>query len=149
MKKLSYKMLYIAWAVLFALTAVLGFVFPAAETLGAKIALAGLAVVFFLPPWLILGKSRSEGRRFHAWLIGFQAAASIVLTVALLVLKNAIKRKEMEYDDLRKQASQEEHRRTELEEYLENRGTVDGIRQYAEEVLGLVYPGTVFYETTP
>lgn len=75
--------------------------------------------------------------------------AIVFSTVALLVLKNAIKRKEMEYDDLRKQASQEEHRRTELEEYLENRGTVDGIRQYAEEVLGLVYPGTVFYETTP
>ena len=86
MKKLSYKMLYIAWAVLFALTAVLGFVFPAVETLGARLALAGLAVVFFLPPWLILAKSRSEGRRFHAWLIGFLAAASIVLTVALLVL---------------------------------------------------------------
>ena len=86
MKKLSYKMLYIAWAALFALTAVLGFVFPAAETLGARLALAGLAVVFFLPPWLILAKSRSEGRRFHVWLIGFLAAASIVLTVALLVL---------------------------------------------------------------
>ena len=86
MKKLSYKMLYIAWAALFALTAVLGFVFPNAEGMGAKIALAGLAVVFFLPPWLILAKSRSEGRRFHVWLIGFLAAASIVLTVALLVL---------------------------------------------------------------
>ena len=86
MKKLSYKMLYIAWAVMFALTAVLGFLFPAAEGAGAKIALLVIAAVFFLPPWLILRKGRSEGKRFHPWLVGFLAVASIVLTVALLVL---------------------------------------------------------------
>ena len=86
MKKLSYKTLYIAWAVLFALTAVLGFIFPQAEGAGAKIALLVIAAVFFLPPWLILRKTRAEGRRFHARLIGFLAAASIVLTAALLVL---------------------------------------------------------------
>ena len=86
MKKLSYKSLYIAWAVLFALTAVLGFVFPQAEGAGAKLALLVIAAVFFLPPWVILRKTRAEGRRFHARLIGFLAAASIVLTAALLVL---------------------------------------------------------------
>ena len=86
MKKLSYKMLYIAWAILFALTAVLGFIFPQAEGAGAKIALLVIAAVFFLPPWVILRKTRAEGRRFHARLIGFLAAASIVLTAALLVL---------------------------------------------------------------
>ena len=86
MKKLSYKMLYIAWAVMFALTAVLGFLFPAAEGAGAKIALLVTAAVFFLPPWLILRKGRKEGKRFHGWLIGFLAMASIVLTIVLLVL---------------------------------------------------------------
>ena len=86
MKKLSYKMLYIAWAILFALTVVLGFLFPEAEGAGAKIALLLTAAVFFLPPWLILRKSRKEGRRFHGWLIGFLAMASIVLTLVLLVL---------------------------------------------------------------
>ena len=86
MKKLSYKSLYIAWAVLFALTAVLGFVFPNAEGAGAKLALLVIAAVFFLPPWVILRKTRAEGRRFHARLIGFLAVASIVLTAALLVL---------------------------------------------------------------
>ena len=86
MKKLSYKMLYIAWAMLFALTAVLGFIFPQAEGAPAKIALLVIAAVFFLPPWLILGRSRAEGRRFHARLVGFLAAASIVLTATLLVL---------------------------------------------------------------
>ena len=86
MKKLSYKMLYIAWAILFALTAVLGFVFPTAEGTGVKIALLVTAAVFFLPPWLILRKSRKEEKRFHRWLVGFLSMASIVLTVVLLVL---------------------------------------------------------------
>lgn len=86
MKKLSYKPLYLAWAVMFALTAVLGFLFPEAEGAPAKLALLATAAVFFLPPWLILRKCRLEGKRFHAWLIGFLAMASIVLTVVLLVL---------------------------------------------------------------
>ena len=86
MKKLSYKTLYSAWAILFALTAVLGFIFPQAEGAGAKIALLVIAAVFFLPPWVILRKTRAEGRRFHARLIGFLAMASIVLTALLLVL---------------------------------------------------------------
>ena len=86
MKKLSYKMLYIAWAVLFVLTAVLGFIFPQVAGAGAKIAMLLISAVFFLPPWLILRKARAEGGRFHCWLIGFLALASIVLTAALLVL---------------------------------------------------------------
>ena len=86
MKKLSYKTLYSAWAILFALTAVLGFIFPQAEGAGVKIALLVIAAVFFLPPWVILRKTRAEGRRFHARLIGFLAMASIVLTAMLLVL---------------------------------------------------------------
>lgn len=86
MKKLSYKPLYLAWAVLFALTAVLGFLVPQAEGVGAKIALLLISAVFFLPPWLILRKARAEGKAFHRWLIGFLAMASIVLTLVLLVL---------------------------------------------------------------
>ena len=85
MKKLSYKMLYIVWAILFALTAVLGFLFPDAEGAPARIALLVTAAVFFLPPWLILRKSRKEEKRFHRWLVGFLSMASIVLTVVLLV----------------------------------------------------------------
>lgn len=86
MKKLSYKMLYVAWAVLFVLTAVLGFIFPQAEGVGEKIALLVTAAVFFLPPWLILRKARAEGGRIHCRFIGFLALASIVLTAVLLVL---------------------------------------------------------------
>ena len=86
MKKISYKTLYAIWAILFVLTAVLGFLFPDAEGTPARIALLVTAAVFFLSPGLILRKSRKEGKRFHGWLIGFLSVASIVLTVVLLVL---------------------------------------------------------------
>ena len=66
MKKLSYKPLYTLWGVLFALTAVLGLLFPAAEGTAARAALALVSALFFLPPALIL--------------------ASIGLTAALLCL---------------------------------------------------------------
>ena len=86
MKRISYKTLYGIWAFLYALTAVLGFVFPTAANLAARLVLALIAAVFFLPPWLILRKSREEDKKFHRWLVGLLAAASIVLTAALLVL---------------------------------------------------------------
>ena len=76
-------------------------------------------------------------------------AAIVFSTVALLVLKSANTRKQIEYDELRKKASQQETRRTRLQENMENHGTVEGIKRYAEEVLGLVDPDTVFFETTP
>ncbi len=86
MKKLSYKTLYMAWAVMFALTAVLGFVLPNAEGWGIRLIRGLAATVFFLPPWVVLAKARTEGKRFHVRLVGMLAVASIVLTVALLVL---------------------------------------------------------------
>ena len=86
MKKLSYKTLYIAWAVMFALTAVLGFLFPAAQNGWAKFGLGMIAVLFFLPPWAIVVKAKKENVRFHSRLVGILAAASLVWTLALLVL---------------------------------------------------------------
>ena len=86
MKKLSYKTLYIAWAVMFALTAVLGFLFPAAQNGWAKFALGLAAAVFFLPPWAIVVKAKKENARFHSRLVGILAASSLAWTLALLVL---------------------------------------------------------------
>ncbi len=85
MKKPEYKLLYILWALLFALTAGLGLAFPAAEGAG-KIALLALSVLFFAPPFVILGRAREAGERKHIRLIRFLALASLVLTVALLML---------------------------------------------------------------
>lgn len=83
MKKLSYKILYIAWAAMFVLTAALGFVFPKNEG-----GLAGLlmAALFFLPAFLILHRAKKAGEHFHIRLIRWLSLASIVLTAVLLVL---------------------------------------------------------------
>ena len=86
MKKLSYKTLYILWSVLFALTAVLGLVFPAVEAPAGRWALALTAAVFFLPPWLILTKARHENARFHIRLLRWLCIASLVLTAGLLIM---------------------------------------------------------------
>ena len=86
MKKLSYKTLYIAWAVMFALTAVLGFLFPEAQNGWAKFGLGMIAVLFFLPPWAIVVKAKKENVRFHSRLVGILAAVSLAWTLALLVL---------------------------------------------------------------
>ena len=47
MKKLSYKTLYIAWAVMFVLTTALGFAFPEVENGWARFGLGLVAVLFF------------------------------------------------------------------------------------------------------
>ena len=85
MKTLSYKILYIAWAVMFVLTAVLGFAFPSAEGAGLA-ALRLAAAVFFLPPIWILVRAKKEEGRFHILLIRWLSLASIVLTGVLLAL---------------------------------------------------------------
>ena len=85
MKKLSYKTLYIAWAVMFVLTVILGFALPNA-TGGALIFLRLAAAAFFLPPAAVLVRALKTGERFHVRLVRWLALASIVLTAALLVL---------------------------------------------------------------
>ena len=86
MKKLSYRTLYCIWSALFAVTAVLGLIFPEAAHPAGRFALALTAAVFFLPPWLILVKARADGARFHIRLIRWLCVASLVLTAALLIL---------------------------------------------------------------
>ena len=86
MKKLSYKTLYIAWAGMFALTVVLGFQFPEPESRLLQVVLILIALLFFLPPWVVLVKAKAEDQRFHVRLVGLLAVASIVLTVLLIIL---------------------------------------------------------------
>ena len=85
MKKLSYKTLYIAWAVMFALTAVLGFAFPDAMG-GGLIALRLTAFLFFLPPVWVLVRAKKEENRFHVLLVRWLSLASIGMTGVLLAL---------------------------------------------------------------
>lgn len=86
MKTLSYKTLYIAWAVMFVLTAVLGFAFPEVENGWARFGLGMIAILFFLPPGLVLSQAKRAGHRFHVRLVGFLALGSLLLTLALLPL---------------------------------------------------------------
>ena len=86
MKKHSYKPLYALWGFLFALTAVLGLLFPAVEGTTARLLLAVLSALFFLPPALILALARRNGERFHVWMIRWLCLASIGMTAALLCL---------------------------------------------------------------
>ena len=86
MKKLSYKTLYIAWAVMFVLTAALGFAFPEMENGWGRVGLALIAVLFFLPPGMVLDQAKAAGHRFHVRLVGFLALGSLLLTVVLLAL---------------------------------------------------------------
>ena len=65
MKKISYRTLYIAWAVMFVLTAALGFAFPEVENGWARFGLGLIAILFFLPPALVLARAKAEGHRFH------------------------------------------------------------------------------------
>ncbi len=84
MTKCSYRLFYSLWAALFALTAVLGLLFPNVTDGAARLPLLAVSLAFFLPPWLILAKARKEGNRKHRILVRNLALTSLVLTVVLL-----------------------------------------------------------------
>ena len=85
MKKLSNRLLYILWACLFALTAVLGFLFPDVPSPLGRGLLTAASVLFFVPPWLILARAKASGKRHHVRLIRYIALSSVVLTLVLMV----------------------------------------------------------------
>ena len=77
------KTLYILWAALFALCALLGF-FRETVTEGRWL-MTALSVLFFLPPGALLWRSRKTGDDRTRLLIRDLAGASLGLTLALLV----------------------------------------------------------------
>lgn len=81
--KYTYKTLYTIWAWLFALTAILGLLFPGVQNAAGRFFLALISVCFFIPPWLILTKARAEGSRHHLRLVRYLAVASLSLTLLL------------------------------------------------------------------
>ena len=83
LQNLTYKTLYRLWAGLFALTAVLGLLFPGVQNAAGRFFLALISVVFFLPPWAILSKAKAEGIRHHLRLVRYLAVASLGLTLVL------------------------------------------------------------------
>ena len=73
-------------------------------------------------------------------------AAIVLSTAAILILRSEIGRTKQDYDELRGQAAQQEQKKRRLEDFIQQHGTVEGIKRYAAEILGLVDPDTTFYD---
>ena len=84
LSKLTYKTLYQLWIGLFAVTAVLGLIFPGVEHPAGRFFLGLISVVFFVPPFLILRRAKGEDNRRHLRLVRWLALANLVLTLILI-----------------------------------------------------------------
>ena len=84
LSKVPYSALYKIWAGLFAITAVLGLIFPDVENGIGRFFLALVSVLFFLPPWTILSRAKKEDNRHHIRIIRYLAIANLSLTLVLL-----------------------------------------------------------------
>ena len=80
------KTLYIIWAALFALCAVLGF-FRETVTEG-KWLMTLLSVLFFAPPAVLLWRSKKNGDNHTRLLLRNLSGASLAITLVLLVDKD-------------------------------------------------------------
>lgn len=82
--QLNYKTLYRCWAALFAVTAVLGLLFPGVSDPVGLFFLGLISAVFFLPPALILRKARREDNLHHVRLVRYLGIASLTATLVLI-----------------------------------------------------------------
>lgn len=80
---MNQKMLFTLWGSLFVLCAGLGFLPQSSGFL--QVVLVVLAVAFFLPPMLLLRRSRQTGDRRTVALIRNLAIASLVLSVVMII----------------------------------------------------------------
>lgn len=72
-------------------------------------------------------------------------AAIIVSTVALLTLRIAITQENAREEELRKQAAALEQENDKLNEDIEKVDTIEGMKDIAENELGLVDPNTIIF----
>ena len=77
------KTLFILWGGLFVLCAALGFVNT--ESVAAQVLMTTLSIAFFIPGTLLLRKCKESGNRSIALLVRNFSAASLLLTVVLLI----------------------------------------------------------------
>ncbi len=82
--RLDYKLLYLGWAGMFVLTAVLGLLYPDANTPAERFPLQVAAGAFFLPPWAIMTKAKVAGDDKHVTMVRNLSALSLSLTVVML-----------------------------------------------------------------
>ncbi len=72
-------------------------------------------------------------------------AAIVASTIALLTLRLAINHTKAKEDALRQEAAALEQANAELAQDIEKVDTIDGMKEVAEEELGLVDPDTVIF----
>ncbi len=72
-------------------------------------------------------------------------AAIILSTVALLTLRIAITQENAREEELRKQAAALEQENNKLNEDIEKVDTIEGMKDIAENELGLVDPNTIIF----
>ena len=72
----------------------------------------------------------------------------VLSTAALTILRVGISQYQDQTDLFRAQAAQLQQENSCLEESIQQLGTVEGVKRIAKEELGLVDPGTVFYNIT-
>ncbi len=82
---LKYAPLYWTWGFLFALTAILGLLFPGVENSAGLAALRTITVIFFIPPWLILMKAKQEKNLHHVRIVRYLAIASLAATLVCFI----------------------------------------------------------------
>ena len=71
--------------------------------------------------------------------------AVICATVAVVALRSALTESKSQYELMRLRAAALENANAELDQDISSLGTVDSAIEIAEEVLGLVLPGTVVF----
>ena len=72
----------------------------------------------------------------------------VLSTAALTILRVGINQYQDQTAWSRAQAAQLEQENQQLEENIQQLGTVESVKRIAQEELGLVDPGTVFYNIT-
>ena len=92
------------------------------------------------------GRIRFIYRRSSPLLKCVVLAAIILSTAALILLNATIKEYEAKVEQYRQIAAQEEWTKEELQQKLDELGSVNGIIRIAGEKLGLVEPDTIFFK---
>lgn len=93
-----------------------------------------------------LSRIRLVYRRSSTLLKCVVLAAIVFSTVCLIALRTSIQQERQKAEDLRIQAAALEKRNERLKLYIEELNTVQGVRRVAMEQLGLVSPGTIFFQ---
>ncbi len=93
-----------------------------------------------------LSRIRLVYRRSSTLLKCVVLTAIVLCTICLMALRGAIVENQKQAESLRQQAAALEKENERLELYISELNTVQGVKRIAMEQLGLVSPGTIFFQ---